>query len=275
MWRRAAAQGPIGLVAGYGSFPLLFAKAALSQKRPVIVFGIEGITDKRIEEFAAEAFYVKWGELGRLFELLRSKSIREIVLAGGIPKKRIYDPSMELDSTARDFLRRTSNKGDDHLLRSLEVLFKVKCGASVIDSRAFLKDTLAAKGVLTRRKPSEIEAKDLRLGFKTAKHVGRMDVGQTLVVKDGVIVAVEALEGTDSAIRRGAELAGSGVVVVKVSKPNQALRFDLPCVGPDTLDAMRSVSAGVLGVEAGKTILLFKEKFIDSADRAGLCVVGL
>ncbi len=275
MWRRAAGAGPIGLIAGQGSFPMLFAKAALSVKRPVIVFGVEGVTDRSVEEFTSEAHYVGLGELGRLLDLLRSKSIKQVVLAGSIPKKRIYDASLKLDTTASELLKQTSNKGDDHLLRSLEVLLKIKCGASVLDSRVFLKDTLAPKGVMTKRKPSESQMKDIKLGFRTAKHVGRMDIGQTIVVKDGVVIAVEALEGTDQAIRRGGELARSGVVVVKVSKPNQALRFDLPCVGPDTVETLRSVSAGALAVEAGRTILLSKEQFLEAADRAGLCVVGV
>ena len=197
------------------------------------------------------------------------------MLAGSIPKRRIYDPSLKLDTAAVDFLKQSSNKGDDHLLRSLEVLLKLKCGASVLDSRIFLKDTLAPKGVMTRRTLSESEKKDLRLGFQTAKHVGRMDIGQTVVVKDGVVVAVEALEGTDQTIRRAGELAKNGIVVVKVSKPNQALRFDLPCVGPDTIETLKSVSASVLAVEAGRTLLLSKENVIQAADRAGICIIGV
>ena len=275
MWRRAAAEGPIGLIAGQGSFPVLFAKAALSVKRPVVLFGVEGVTDKRVEEFTSEAHYVGLGELGRLLDLLKGKSIKQVVLAGSIPKRRIYDPSLKLDTAAVDFLKQSSNKGDDHLLRSLEVLLKLKCGASVLDSRIFLKDTLAPKGVMTRRTLSESEKKDLRLGFQTAKHVGRMDIGQTVVVKDGVVVAVEALEGTDQTIRRAGELAKNGIVVVKVSKPNQALRFDLPCVGPDTIETLKSVSASVLAVEAGRTLLLSKENVIQAADRAGICIIGV
>ncbi len=275
MWRRGTGTGPIGLIAGQGNFPMLFAKAALSVKRPVIVFGVEGVTDRSVEEFTSEAHYVGLGELDRLLDLLKSKNIQQVVLAGSVPKKRIYDPSLKLDSAASKFLKETSNKGDDHLLRSLEVLLKIKCGASVLDSRIFLKDTLAPKGVLTKLKPTEAQMKDMRLGFQIAKHVGRMDIGQTIVVKDGVVVAVEALEGTDEAIRRGGELARNGIVVVKVSKPNQALRFDLPCVGLDTVETLRSVAGSALAIEAGRTILISKEKFIESADRAGLCVAGL
>lgn len=275
MWRARNGSGPIGLIAGQGGFPLLFAEAAVSVKRPVIVFGVEGITDRRIEKFSSEAHYFGLGELGRLLELLRAKSIKEVVLAGSVPKKRMYDPALKLDGEAAEFMRQSTDKGDDRLLRSLELLLKVKCGASVIDSRHILKDAMAPKGVLTSRKPDEREKKDLKLGFRAAKHIGSLDIGQTVVVKDGVVVAVEALEGTDQAIRRGGELANGGVTVVKASKPNQALRFDLPCVGLNTIESLKAARARVLGIEAGKTIMIAKDSFIEAADRAGLCVVGL
>jgi UDP-2,3-diacylglucosamine hydrolase len=144
-----------------------------------------------------------------------------------------------------------------------------------VDSRVFLKPVLAPKGVLTRRKPNEAEKKDIALGFKAAKHIGRLDAGQTIVVKDGTIVSVEALEGTDQAIRRAGALAGAGCVVVKAAKPNQSLRFDLPCVGRETLESMCAVSAGVLALEAGKTLVLSKESFLDAADKLSICVIGL
>lgn len=275
IWGRDDSTAPIGLIAGQGGFPVLFAKAALSVKKPVIVFGIEGVTDRRVEEFSSEAHYVGLGELGRLLDLLKAKSVKQVVFAGSVPKKRMYDSSLKLDAAASDFMRAAPNKGDDHLLRSFEMLLKVKCGAKVVDSRRFLKDTLAVKGVLTRRKPTPSEERDLKLGFQAAKHIGRLDIGQTVVVKNGVIVAVEALEGTDQAIRRGGELANGGIVVVKVAKPNQALRFDLPCVGLDTVEALKAVSATALGLEAGKTLLLSKEPFLESAEAAGLSVVGL
>ena len=275
MWGvRAAQSGPIGLIAGAGEFPILFAKAAMSSKQPVIVFGVEKLTDRRVEDFTSEAHYVGLGELGRLVGLLREKKIKNVVLAGGIPKKQIYNPDFKMDSTAKGFIEGTANKGDDHILRKLELFLKLKCGARVMDARSILKDTLASRGVMTRRRPTEAEWKDLRFGFRVSKHVGRMDIGQTVIVKNGVVVAVEALEGTDEAIRRAGKLAGGGVVVVKTSKPIQSLRFDLPCVGSDTIQTLASAGSAVLGVEAGRTILISKDKFIENCDRAGVAVVG-
>jgi UDP-2,3-diacylglucosamine hydrolase len=275
VWKNGAGSAPLGLIAGHGEYPVLFAKAARALSRPVIVFGIEGFTDKSVEEFASETHYLGLGELGRLVELLKLKKVKHIAFAGSVPKKKIYDPALQMDATAQSFIRQTSNKGDDHLLRALGLLLKVQCGADVVDPRVILKEAVAPKGVLTRRKPSGQEAKDLKLGFEAAKHVGRMDIGQTVVVKDGVILAVEALEGTDLAIKRGGELGNGGVTVVKVSKPNQDLRFDLPCVGVHTVDALKAARAGTLGVEAGKTILISKDRFIEAADIAGISVVGL
>ncbi len=266
---------PIGLIAGQGELPILFAKAASFLKRPIFVFGIEGVTDKRIEDFVPEAHYVGLGELGKLVELLKLKKIKQVAFAGGVPKKRIYDPSLELDSSAQGFIRQTPNKGDDHILRALVIYLKVKCGTRVIDPRSFLKEALAPKGVMTRRSPSEQENRDLKLGAQVARHVGKMDIGQTVVVKDGVVLAVEALEGTDQAIRRGGELGNGGIVVVKTSKPNQNLRFDLPCVGLETLRSLKAASARVLGVEAGKTIMISKEKLIEAANAVNICLVGI
>ena len=268
-------MGPLGLIAGQGEFPLLFAQAAQALKRPVVLFGVEGYTDKRVQGFTSEAHYVGLGELGRLLDLLKQKKIKQVVFAGGVPKKQIYDPSFKLDSTAQHFISGTRNKGDDHILRAFGLLLKARCGVSVMDSRSLLKNSLAPKGVLTRRTPEPKELEDLRLGFKTAKHVGKMDIGQTVVIKDGVVLAVEALEGTDQAIRRGGELGHGGVVVVKVSKPGQDMRFDLPCVGPETLETLQQASSRVLGVEAGKTILISREKTIETADKLNMTIVGL
>ena len=273
--RPAESSAPIGLIAGKGEFPLVFAQAASSLGKKVILFGLQGYTDKRIEGFVEKAHYVELGALGRLLEFLKQSGIRGVVLAGAVPKREIYNAGFPLDDTARGFIHGNANKGDDHLLRALTVFLKVKCGVSVLDSRRFLKDILASKGVMTRRVPTGAEWEDLKLGWRVAKAVGKMDVGQTVVVKDGVVLAVEALEGTDAAIRRGGELGHGGCVVVKAAKPNQDLKFDLPCVGLETLEALRSASSGVLGVEAGKTLMLFKDKLLAAADDRGVAVVGL
>lgn len=274
-WRNPHPSGPIGLIAGQGEFPLLFAQAAASLNKNVVVFGVKGYTDKRVESFAKETHYVELGALGSLVDLLKKTKIKNVVLAGGVPKKEIYNPDFKLDNTARGFIHETRNKGDDHLLKAFELFLKAKSGVSILDSRLFLKDILVPKGVLTDRIPTEAEWRDLKFGYQIIKGIGKLDIGQTVVVKREVVLAVEAIEGTDAAIKRGGELGHGSVVVVKAAKPNQDLRFDLPCVGLETLESLKSVSSKVLGIESGKTIILFKDKMIEAANREQMTIVGL
>ena len=275
LWNSSGSTDSLGLIAGQGDFPLLFAEAVSLLKQPLVVFGVKGITDTRVEKFAKETHYLELGSLGGLVDLLKRTKIKKIVLAGGIPKKNMYNPQFEMDETAKGFMRQTRNKGDDHILKALQFFLKAKCGVSIVDSRIFLKNILAPKGLMTRRGLTASEKNDLRFGWRIAKGIGKMDIGQTVVVKEGVVVAVEALEGTDAAIRRGGQLSGQGTVIVKVSKPNQDLRFDLPCVGLTTLESMKAVGARVIAVEAGKTIMLFKEKLIETANRENLSIMGI
>ena len=274
-WDHPTLNKPIGLIAGQGEFPLLFAKAASSMKKDLVLFGVEGYTDKRVESFAKEVYYFALGALESLIALLKKAKVKQVVLAGHIPKKEIYNPLFHVDQTTRNFIDITANKGDDHILRAFQIFLKARCGISVLDSRIFLKSIMASKGLMTQRPLTSDEEKDLRFGWGVAKGIGKMDIGQAVVVKNGVVLAVEALEGTDQAIKRGGQLGGGEVVVVKAAKPNQDLRFDLPCVGLETLESLKSVSSNVLGVEAGKTILLFKEDLIRKADEYGMSLVGL
>lgn len=275
IWSDSRPVGAVGMIAGGGEFPILLARAAMGLGRSLTVFGINGLTDRRLDDYAAEVHYVELGHLGRVLELLREKKIRQVVLAGSVPKKRLFDPGLKLDREADGLLKGAPNKGDDHLLKALEVVLRLRCGAKVLDTRKFLKDALASKGFLTQRRPDVRETRDLELGLKVARHIGKMDIGQTVLVKDGVVVAVEALEGTDQAIRRAGELAGAGLVMVKAAKPNQSLLFDLPCVGLDTVDRLVEAGCRTLGVEAGRTIMISKEQFLQACERKGLTVVGL
>lgn len=268
-------NSPIGLLAGKGDLPLLFAQAAASLKRRLIVIGVEGLTDRRVEKLAEKVHYVRFGDVESVPRLLKEFKVKEVAMAGAVPKGEILKPGFQMDPSAREFVGKTANKGDDHLLRAFQLFLKVKSGVSILDTRRFLKDLMAVRGVMGRRQPSSDESSDLRFGFTVAKGVGKMDIGQTVVVKQGVVLAIEALEGTDAAIRRGGELGRGGVVVVKVSKPNQDLRFDLPCVGPETIQTLKASGASTLGLETGKTIMLFKDQLIQAADQAGISVVGL
>lgn len=271
----SAASRPLGLIAGQGHFPVLFAESAACLGKKVFVIGIHGITDPAVEKFAQNVRYLELGALEALVLILKEERLKEVVLAGGIPKKQMYNPSFQMDTTAKNLITRNKNKGDDHLLKAFQLFLKLKCGVSVIDSRKFLKKALAPKGVLTRRPPTPEEWSDLKFGYRAAKGIGKLDIGQTVIVKDGVVLAVEAIEGTDAAIRRGGALGNGNAVIVKTCKPNQDLRFDLPCVGLETLESMKAVSSRVLGVESGRTLMLFKEKLIAAADERQITLVGM
>jgi len=263
------------LLAGQGEFPLIIAEAASSLKQELILFGLKGYTDKRIETYAKEAHYIELGALEELIHDIKESRVKRMVLAGAVPKREIYNPESKMDTTAKDFIHQNKLKGDDQLLKAFQLYLKVKLGVDVIDSRLFLKETLATKGVLTKRLPTQSEWDDLKFGFKIAKGIGSMDIGQTVVVKDGVVLAIEALEGTDKAIERGTRLGRGNAVIVKVSKPNQDLRFDLPCIGMGTLESIKNGTSKVLGVESGKTLLLHKDQLLESANRDGITIVGL
>ena len=275
-WKRLPPAGtPIGLLAGGGQFPKILAENAKQAGRPVILFGIKDLTDHAIEPFVAEAHYFNLGSIAPILEGLRASRVRHVLFAGSLPKKKIVDPKFHADGAARDFFKKSKSRGDDGLLRAFEVYLRVKCGVSVLDGRLFLKDALCPKGILTRRKPTASEWADLRFGLKIARGIGKMDIGQTVVIKEGIVLAVEAIEGTDAALRRGGELGYGDAVMVKASKPNQDLRFDLPCVGVRTLENLKRASSKVIGLEAGKTILIGKKDIVEVADEAGLTLVGL
>lgn len=268
-------DSPVGMIAGATDFPLVIAEAAKSLNKKITIFAIEGHTDPKISSYGHEIFFFKIGAIQELLNLLKKNKIKRVILAGSAPKGVIYNPNSGLDETAKKFVQSTKNKGDDHLLRAFSLFLKLKSGADVIDSRLFLKKVMAPRGVLTKRKPTKEEKDDLKFGFKIAKQVGKLDIGQTVVVKRGIVLAVEALEGTDKAIQRGAEWGGGSVVVVKTSKPNQDVRFDLPCVGLNTLESLKNGNSVVLGIEAKKTILLHREKLIEKANQENITIVGL
>ena len=275
MWGSASSNGTIGLVAGSGAFPVLVAKTAASGGKKVTVFGIEGCYDEAIADFAEAVHPIRLGHVEQFTGLLKEHRVKKLILAGGVPKKEMFNPAFAMDASAKKIMQKTSNRGDDHLLRAFQIFLKVQCGVSIMDPRHFLKRSLCPKGTFIERKPTEEEWRDLRFGWNAAKGIGRMDIGQTVVVKQRVVLAVEAIEGTNHAILRGGELGGGEVVVVKRTKPNQGLRFDLPCVGLETLETLKTVSSRVLGLEAHKTLLISKEELIQKANDGHFTLVGL
>jgi DUF1009 family protein len=263
----------IGLIAGKGQFPLLFAQAAREQGAAVIAVAHRGETDPALESLVHELHWIYVGQLGKIIRIFKTAGVRRAVMAGGISRGRLFR-EFRPDWRAISVVRRAGAGKDDRLLRAVAAEMETE-GITIAPSTLFLDGLLAGVGKLSRRSPNAEELKDIQLGFHTAKELGRLDIGQCVVVRRQVVVALEAIEGTDEAIRRGGGLAGPGTVVVKVSKPDQDLRFDVPAVGLDTIATMQEVKAAVLAVEAGKTLIFNLPEMREIADRARIAVWGL
>ena len=268
-----AATETIGLIAGNGRFPLIFAATARRQGVRVVAVAHRGETDESIERLADEVVWIRVGELGRIIRTFQRAEVRRVVMAGGIQKVRLFS-GFRPDFRGATFLARQRSFHDDALLRGIAGELERE-GIDVVSSTTYLTEIVAGTGALGRATPKRADWKEIALGFKIAKDVGRWDVGQSLVLKNGIVLAVEGIEGTDACIRRGGELARGGSVVVKVAKPGQDLRFDVPAVGPVTIATMVEVGARVLALEAGKTLILDREEFLERADAAKIAVVGV
>ncbi|SPF39627.1 conserved hypothetical protein [Syntrophobacter sp. SbD1] len=261
----------VGLIAGSGQFPLLFALAARKASVRVLAVGFDGETDPSLSKYVDEFHLLRLGQLNRLIKTFRNAGITHAAMAGGINKIKLYS-KIRPDWRAVRFLGRLRNNKDDSLLRALADELESE-GIHIQPSTIFLPELLAPEGILTRRKPNRREKADVAFGWTLAKAIGRLDIGQCLVVKNQAVLAVEGIDGTDSTIMRGGRLCREGAVVVKVSKPIQDLRFDVPAAGSDTIEVMKRVNARVLVLEAGKTVIFDREKMIDAADSAGICIL--
>ncbi len=263
----------IGLIAGNGRFPLLFAENARRLGYRVSAVALTGEADPSLEKVVDRIHWIALGQLRRLIKAFKQDGVRQAVMAGGVKKTHLFsDIRPDLRSLA--LLRRVSVRKDDSLLRAIASELEDE-GIRIRESTFGLDGLLVEEGTLTRRAPTKREWRDIEFGWEMAGAVGRLDIGQCVVVKDRVIVAVEAVEGTDEAVQRGGKLARSGAVVVKRFKPQQDRRFDLPAIGPGTIRAMADCGAAVLAIEAGRAVFLDREEAITAADAAGIAVVGI
>ncbi len=263
----------IGLIAGNGSLPRLFARAARARGLRVVAAAHLGETDPALASEVDALSWVRVGQVGRIQRVLQRAGVEEAVLAGGFVRMRALSrlrPDFGLFRVAA----RLRSVRDDALLRAVAEDFEAH-GIRIVSLVGYLTELLAPAGHLAGPELDEAGRRDVALGSEVAAALGRADVGQTVVVKAGHVLALEAVEGTDACIRRGAALGGRGVVVVKRLKPGQDERFDLPAVGPLTLQVMAEVGARALAVEAGKTLLLEAERLVAEADKAGISLLGL
>jgi DUF1009 family protein len=267
----------LGLIAGSGRLPFEVAEGARERGIETTIVAIEGNTDPSIERFATgRLHWIAAGELGRLIALLTQADVDEAILAGAVAKREMLrDPSaLRPDARALQVLARLRERGDDAILRAVADEIASE-GIPVVESTRYLEGRLTPEGVIAGPEPSEAVRADLALGLRVAKTLGLHDVGQTVVVKEGTVLALEAVEGTDATMRRGAELAGPGAVVVKAAKPGQDLRFDVPAVGIRTLELAGACGISALGLEAGRTLLLERARAVELAERSGPAIIGL
>jgi DUF1009 family protein len=263
----------LGLIAGNGKFPLIFAAEARRAGYTVIAVAHWGETPEEIKSLVDELTWVHVGQLGKIIQTFKTAGVTQAVMAGGIRKVKLFG-NFRPDLRGITFLTRLNSREDDALLRGVADELASE-GILVLESTLCLPHIVPKEGVLTSQSPNASQWADIRLGFRVAKEIGRLGIGQTVVVKDGVVIAVEAVEGTDAAIERGGRMARSGCVVVKVSKPQQDLRFDVPAVGVDTIRNLHAVRGAVLAVEAENTILLERAELLREASRSGVIVVAV
>jgi DUF1009 family protein len=280
-------DNPLGLIAGNGRFPFLLLDAARAQGLRVIVAAIKEETDREIDERASadDAIRVHWmslGELSKLIEMFHSEGVAQAVMAGQVKHKQIFS-SIRPDWRLAKLLLNLRTRNTDMLLGAVAKVLEDE-GITLMSSTAFLEPMLAPEGVLTRRAPDEVERGDIEYGLRVARGIAGFDLGQTVVIAAGACVAVEAMEGTDATIARaGTLLQGMDdeasalarrLTVVKVAKPNQDMRFDVPVVGVPTIAAMVAAGATCLCVEAGRTLLFDREAMVAAADAVGIAIVG-
>ena len=264
----------IGLIAGVGRLPVEFARAARGMGVHVIGIGVLPEVDPELAQVAHSFEYINIAKLDRIFKAFKREKVTEITLLGKINKELIYAHRELPDLRVLKIFARLKNFSDDTLTLALVEELAAE-GIAVLDQTELLRPLMPSPGVLTKRQPTEQELADMRFGLDMAKKIGGLDIGQTVVVKNRAIMAVEAIEGTDACIRRGGQLGRGGVTVAKSAKPKQDMRFDVPGVGPDTIDSMAAAGAIALVVEAGRTLVVEREVMVEKANQHGMTFVAM
>ena len=268
-------DGPahLGLIAGRGLYPLALAEGARSEGVDrITAVAFSGETDRRLDGLVDDVTWIRVGQLGRMLETLRQSGVHEAVMAGQVTPTKLF--RVRMDTPMRALLKNLP-------VRNAETIFGAigdqlaEIGIALLPASRFMESAMPGAGCLTERTPSDAERVDIELGMRVAKSTSRLDVGQTVVVKEGTILAVEAFEGSDETIRRAGRLAGPGAVVVKMAKHNHDMRFDIPVIGPTTIALLKRVRAAVLALEAGSTIVLDRPRIIEVADKAGITITAV
>jgi UDP-2,3-diacylglucosamine hydrolase len=268
------ARPRVAIIAGNGQFPFLVLEGAREQGLEPLVIAIREEASPRLSEKTTSLHWLSLGEIARLIDLLREERVETVVLAGQVKHEQLFS-TIKADRTVKRAVADLDRRNTDALIGAFVRMLEEQ-GITVEDSTVFLKPLLAGAGVLSKRQPDSNELSDIEYGQEIARKLAALDVGQTVVVADRACLALEAMEGTDAAIERAATLSnGRRLAVVKVSKPRQDMRFDVPVVGPRTIEVMEQCNARALAVDSGKTLLFDRQVLLDRANRAGISILGL
>ncbi len=261
----------VGLIAGEGKLPFIFATEAKRNSVEVIAFALKGVTSPDLTRHVDRIHWLKWGQFGKALLALSSSRVKHVAMLGKIRKPLLFKEE-KIDQKARELLRGANDKRDYSILKEVGNILR-KMGVEVISSATFLDRLIPKRGVLTRRQPDDREWNDIRFGKRIATEMARLDIGQTVCVKDNSVLSVEAAEGTDEVILRAGSLIRDGMVVVKVARPDQDMRFDVPLVGLDTINTLIDSRAKVLAIEEKKMFFMDGDDAVSLAEKSGMSIV--
>lgn len=264
----------LGILAGVGKLPVECARAASQLGYEVYAVGLLANTDTQIAQFAKDYQSISVAQLDSILNYLKSNQIQKVTMIGKVTKELLFNGAVVPDAHMLQLIMSLPDRKDDTIMMAF-VLELAKAGIQAFDQTALIRKLMPRKGTITKREPTEQERQDIEFGFRIAKELGRLDIGQTVVVKNRAVMALEAIEGTDACIERGGQLANGGAVVAKVSKPQQDNRFDVPTVGYRTVEQMVNVGATALAIEAGKTLLVEREQMVALADAKEISIVAI
>lgn len=264
---------PIGVIAGGGRLPILLARESHRAGRRLVVVSIVSEPEPGLSAMAHVFEQVPVGKIASILKVFEREGVRELAILGGVRKEELFR-RRSLDPLALKILAKTRMRGDYALLKAMVEEFASR-GFHILDQREYLRVLIPSAGVLTRRKPNRRQKQEAIEALELARRVAALDIGQTVVLKNGVPLAVEAIEGTDATIRRGALFGGENVIVAKATRPDHDFRFDVPTVGLDTMRTLCDVRAAMLVLEAERTFLLDRELFLSEAETAGILVLAL
>ena len=262
----------IGLISGKGKFPIILAQEAKRRGMKVVAIALKEATNAELEKYVDKIYWISIGEIGKGLDILVKEELKEVFMVGKVEKSLLFK-NISRDGMISNLIKSTADRLDNTLLKAVSNKL-AELNIELLDSTILIRSLLPQRGILTERKPTQAELGDINFGQKIAKSIATLYIGQTVIVKDKAVLAVEAIDGTDQTIKRAGMYCKSGIVMVKVSWPNQDMRLDVPTIGPDTIKLLKEVNASAIAIEAQKTIILDIGESVNMANSAGICMVA-